>query len=58
MIFSPQNFPTPASLPPRKPARMDAQPIIPWTAALLLTVGWQWLIAETWEQETLPRSKN
>jgi hypothetical protein len=55
MVFSPQTFPAPASMPERKPARLDAQPIIPWTAALLLTAGWQWLIAETWEQDTLPR---
>jgi hypothetical protein len=56
MIFSPQTFPTPASVPARKPARMDAQPVTPWTVPLLMTAGWQWLIAETWEQETLPRS--
>jgi hypothetical protein len=56
MIFLPQTLSTPASMPARKLARMEAQPVISWTVPLLLTAGWQWLIAET-QQDALPRSE-
>jgi hypothetical protein len=56
MIFSPQIFSTPAGMPARKPARMEAQPVISWTVPLLLTAGWLWLIAET-EPDALLRSE-
>jgi len=53
MIFSPQIFPAPDSVPARKPVRMEAQPVVPWTVPLLLAATWQWLIAESWTQESV-----
>lgn len=42
----------PASIPPRRPTPMLAQPIVPWTLARLATAGFAWLMAET--APTLP----
>ena len=37
----------PASMPPRRPALMPAQPIVPWTFVRLCTASVNWLMAET-----------
>lgn len=37
----------PASVPPRRPASMPAQPVVPWTLARLTAAGIDWLMAET-----------
>jgi hypothetical protein len=37
----------PASVPPRRPTPMLAQPIVPWTPARLTAAGLAWLMAET-----------
>lgn len=37
----------PVNVPPRRPAAMPAQPIVPWTLARLATAGLEWLMAET-----------
>jgi hypothetical protein len=37
----------PASVPPRRPAAMLAQPIVPWTFARLAAASLDWLMAET-----------
>jgi hypothetical protein len=37
----------PASVPPRRPTPMLAQPIVPWTFARLATASLDWLMAET-----------
>lgn len=37
----------PASIPPRRPTPMLAQPVVPWTFALLAVAGLDWLMAET-----------
>lgn len=37
----------PASMPPRRPALMPAQPVVPWTVARLFTASVDWLMAET-----------
>jgi len=42
----------PASVPPRRPAPMPAQPIVPWTLARVTAAGLDWLMAET--APTLP----
>ena len=42
----------PASIPPRRPTPMLAQPVVPWTFARLATAGLDWLMAET--APTLP----
>jgi hypothetical protein len=42
----------PASIPPRRPAAMPAQPVVPWTFARLAVAGLDWLMAET--APTLP----
>jgi hypothetical protein len=42
----------PASIPPRRPTPMLAQPVVPWTLARLATAGFDWLMAET--APTLP----
>jgi hypothetical protein len=42
----------PASIPPRRPTPMLAQPVVPWTLARLATAGLNWLMAET--APTLP----
>ena len=38
---------TPASVPPRRPAVMPAQPIVPWTLARVTAASLDWLMAET-----------
>jgi hypothetical protein len=43
---------TPTSVPPRRPAAMPAQPIVPWTLARVTAAGIDWLMAET--TPTLP----
>ena len=42
----------PASVPPRRPTPMLAQPIVPWTLARVTAAGLDWLMAET--APTLP----
>ena len=42
----------PASIPPRRPTPMLAQPVVPWTPARLAMAGLDWLMAET--APTLP----
>ena len=42
----------PASVPPRRPAAMPAQPIVPWTLARVTVASLDWLMAET--APTLP----
>lgn len=42
----------PASMPPRRPTAMLAQPVVPWTFARLAVAGLDWLMAET--APTLP----
>ncbi len=42
----------PASIPPRRPTPMLAQPVVPWTLARLATASLDWLMAET--APTLP----
>jgi hypothetical protein len=37
----------PASVPPRRPTAMLAQPVVPWTLARLTAAGIDWLMAET-----------
>ena len=37
----------PASVPPRRPTAMPAQPIVPWTLALVTAASLDWLMAET-----------
>ena len=37
----------PASIPPRRPAAMPAQPIVPWTLARAAAASLDWLMAET-----------
>jgi hypothetical protein len=37
----------PASIPPRRPTPMLAQPVVPWTFARLAVAGVDWLMAET-----------
>ena len=37
----------PASVPPRRPAAMPAQPIVPWTLARVTAASLDWLMAET-----------
>ena len=43
---------TPASVPPRRPTPMLAQPIVPWTLARVTAASLDWLMAET--APTLP----
>ena len=38
---------TPASVPPRRPVAMPAQPIVPWTLARVTAASLAWLMAET-----------
>ena len=38
---------TPASVPPRRPAAMPSQPIVPWTLARVTAASLDWLMAET-----------
>jgi hypothetical protein len=47
MIFSPQTFEGPPSVPARQFKRMPPQPIVPWTVARLVRATWIWLMAET-----------
>jgi hypothetical protein len=42
----------PASVPPRRPTPMLAQPIVPWTLARVTAASFDWLMAET--APTLP----
>ena len=46
----------PASVPPRRPTPMLAQPVVPWTFARLTAAGIDWLMAET--VPTLPAPIN
>ena len=50
MIFSLQTSGAPAATPARRPARMSAQPIIPWTPAAMVRAMWEWL----WEETLVP----
>ena len=45
LLFQGEIFP--ASLPPRRPTSMPAQPIVPWTLTRLTVAGLDWLMAET-----------
>jgi hypothetical protein len=46
----------PASMPPRRPVAMPAQPIVPWTLARVTVASLDWLMAET--APTLPAPIN
>lgn len=46
----------PASIPPRRPTPMLAQPVVPWTVARLAIAAFDWLMAET--LPTLPAPIN
>jgi hypothetical protein len=42
----------PASMPPRRPALMPAQPVVAWTLTRIVAASVDWLMAET--APTLP----